>query len=88
MALWHYFGDLRASSRSISIQGHQKVNPEVNNVKLLFLTNVDSKISVVHFFKYYCLNNPFMLLFDDERPFSSSVCQFQGQASKNMTFNK
>ena len=51
MALWHYFGDLRASSRSISIQGHQKVNPEVNNVKLLFLTNSDSKISVVHLFK-------------------------------------
>ena len=45
--LWHYFGDSRPCSMSISIQGHEKVNSEVKNVKIRFLTNVDSKTNVV-----------------------------------------
>ena len=52
---WHYFGDSTSSSRSNSIQGQQKVNSEVNNVKLLFLP-IHSEISVVRRFDVVLLN--------------------------------
>ena len=48
--LKYYFGDSRSYARTISTQGHIKVNPKVKNVKILFLTNTNSKISVVRRF--------------------------------------
>ena len=40
--LKYYFG----AARSISTQGHIKVNPKVKNVKIIFLTNTNSRRSV------------------------------------------
>ena len=39
-----------SSSGSILIQGHKKINSEVKNVKIWFLTNVNSKKSEVRLF--------------------------------------
>ena len=48
--LKYYLGDSRSCARSISTQGHIKVNPEVKNLKILFLANTNSRRSVVRRF--------------------------------------
>ena len=63
MKLWPHFVNSRSSSRLILIQNPQNVNFENKNVKIGFLTDINSKISVVRLLYVIKTEHPLMLLF-------------------------